>query len=1498
MKRTIILLLLGLCFSLGATNYLMIGPEAFESTCQPLLDLRDSQGFTSSYLSVEEIWANPDWNGVDKQEEIRKAIFEYWYEHNTKYVVIVGTTNLVPVRHLIVSEDGDFDYGTGSSALSYFSAASDLYYSCLGGNFNFDGDTRYGEMTDGQDYGLLDLTINVPVGRILAGSIGELQNHIFKIISYELAPPSTDVLMVGTEHTRDYDDWDLFNGDLLNAAFDSTLAGAGYSKTTYFEVDDTYDAQGIRDAINSNNHEILLNGQHADPYGIISMNSNNVGGYLTNTSYFFLYTTGCSAANFKVGSPYNPKDSFTRAITAQTPHGAYAYIGHTSTGWPESIETYLTRMLFHSIEASTNPQEDRAVGNLLKKAKNDILTSYPDDFNGNAGNYRVKRQLYFNANLIGDPLSPLVKTDVPVPANPGLPDISVSESIEFVLPAEEKVFAFDEEAIEMSAVNSSDSLSITSAKFYYQLLPDGLPQYLNESFSTPYECTWEAPPLGDYLLIVEGYNGMVLVDTDRVFIRVADKNIPTVDTIYFPKVFPQFAVGQPIYYAVEASDSDGWVEAAKCRVAIDDGALPHSQNDSFESLPFVGSIIPTKAGVFTVTIEGTVLDNHYFESDTFTSDPFTYTVVEVNPPEVELLSPADGSEYIIGDTVLITINGDDPLNWKNEAGELESLGYSIVYKSNDSFVDSGDVDLDEALPQSAEFIPEYSGTFIITVKATDDDGLVAEESVEIHVTNPDDPFSFERPGLPWTSSSANLSNDYVTKTEGAFSLKINGTGNDMEIISPAFSTEEFDVLSNEISLDIYIPSPITPNPGGYGTLNIYIEDYIIGTLDFSDYSASLGSWITARFPISTGLQHRMNESYSNWHVRIVISTAQIGDNYRIDDLRFSGEVYGRGPSIPQNMLSSSQYIQAEDFDFGGQNNAYYDSTTQNSGGGYRLTQVDLGHNDSVADPSDYVVGWTAAGEWLEYTINVDYGLGFVPHITYSSPGNNGSFHFVLDGTTVSEAINLPSTGGYNNYQTIDLPDFHISSGEHSLRFVIDTAEFNLDKFQLTPLYLFPNYQLSVPGIIELEDFDVGGSGVSYFDTSYMNLAGAPHKNSQVDVLYNESNQAYGIGYIQNGEWLNYSIVYVSEGVYDISVKFASNDSQGGKSVTLSMGDTVLGTIPLWNTGGWVNWQTATLYNVYVPPSNGTPIKVSFNGANYNVDHIRIDNSQLQNSEFNNNLDNWNLNVYNGASANLHNVNGEMHTLITQGGSQDWNIQITQAGLTLENGKSYIVSFEAAAAIDRSINVNIGMADNPYTSYGGATVNLSEYTTYLSPYSFTFTMTQASDTNARIEFNLGIETADVYIDNVYLREIYDPNMIENGNFTNNSNGWSLAIYEGASAWNQTSGGVMEVIINAGGSQAWNVQLSQAALTVENGKSYVITFDAWSDINRSINMNIGQINSPYTSYGGDDFALTSAATTFTYTFSMTQVTDSNARFEFNLGNSTGDVFIDNVRMEVQN
>ena len=61
-------------------------------------------------------------------------------------------------------------------------------------------------------------------------------------------------------------------------------------------------------------------------------------------------------------------------------------------------------------------------------------------------------------------------------------------------------------------------------------------------------------------------------------------------------------------------------------------------------------------------------------------------------------------------------------------------------------------------------------------------------------------------------------------------------------------------------------------------------------------------------------------------------------------------------------------VQAENYDTGGQGVAYNVTSVNGSGNSYRSDGVDL---EATTDTGGgYDLGWTAAGQWFKYTVNV------------------------------------------------------------------------------------------------------------------------------------------------------------------------------------------------------------------------------------------------------------------------------------------------------------------------------------------------------------------------------------------------------------------------------------------------------------------------------------------------------------------------------------------------
>lgn len=145
---------------------------------------------------------------------------------------------------------------------------------------------------------------------------------------------------------------------------------------------------------------------------------------------------------------------------------------------------------------------------------------------------------------------------------------------------------------------------------------------------------------------------------------------------------------------------------------------------------------------------------------------------------------------------------------------------------------------------------------------------------------------------------------------------------------------------------------------------------------------------------------------------------------------------------------------------------------------------------------------------------------------------------------------------------------------------------------------------------------------------------------------------------------------------------------------------------------------------------------------------------IRNGNFSGGSANWNLGKYGGSSSGSVN-SGEYAITVSAAGTEYWNVQFTQGTLSLVQGKTYKFSFDAYKGNQNSgtqiMQVNIGQSGSPYTSYFGTQSKLITLTATKTHYTYTIIMTNASDANARAEFNCGNSTGGYYIDNVSLYE---------------------------------------------------------------------------------------------------------------------------------------------------
>jgi glucose/arabinose dehydrogenase/type 1 glutamine amidotransferase len=132
-------------------------------------------------------------------------------------------------------------------------------------------------------------------------------------------------------------------------------------------------------------------------------------------------------------------------------------------------------------------------------------------------------------------------------------------------------------------------------------------------------------------------------------------------------------------------------------------------------------------------------------------------------------------------------------------------------------------------------------------------------------------------------------------------------------------------------------------------------------------------------------------------------------------------------------------VQAEDFDGGGEGISYHDGDASNNGGQYRGTAVDI-ENCSDAG-GGYNVGWTAAGEWLNYTINSAVDGLYNLQIRSASSGNGGMFHIEIDGVNKTGSMTNSDSGGWQTWRTLT-KTIGMTAGTHTMKLVMESNGAN------------------------------------------------------------------------------------------------------------------------------------------------------------------------------------------------------------------------------------------------------------------------------------------------------------------------------------------------------------------------------------------------------------------------------------------------------------------------
>ena len=391
-------------------DYVIITPSSFLNDFVPLVMFKRSKGVRAIAVKVEDIYNH--YSGRDYAEKIRVFIRDAYSYNRVRFVLLGGDADansgnprsivdysIIPTRLLYCNI-----WGKGyNSASSYI--ASDLYYSCLDGNYDYNKNGVYGETTDG-NYGRdVDLLPDVYVGRAPVNNRTEVKNFVTKTINYEKRSKKKFALLVGEKldnstYAMPYME-EIRRGSSSNGLFTKGFP-SGYSFATLY--DRTYSNHNwpVSALITQLNRspEIIDHLGHCDNTYMMRMIPYDLNS-LRNQYSFFLFSQGCYPGaydNMQADDTYGSADAIGEQIVVKNAKtGAVACAVNSRFGWYAPASTdgpsqYFNRYMIHEYNKATRT----SLGVLMGKCKTDVLArGYVGDI--------VVRYCYYELTLLGDP---------------------------------------------------------------------------------------------------------------------------------------------------------------------------------------------------------------------------------------------------------------------------------------------------------------------------------------------------------------------------------------------------------------------------------------------------------------------------------------------------------------------------------------------------------------------------------------------------------------------------------------------------------------------------------------------------------------------------------------------------------------------------------------------------------------------------------------------------------------------------------------------------------------------------------------------------------------------------------------------------------------------------------------------------------------------------------------------------------------------------------------
>ena len=310
--------------TVGGYELLVVTQQQYVSAFDEYVSFYQARGLRTHIVDLETVLSTME--GQDNAEKLRNYIIQEYENNGIMMVNLAGDVPDIPYRGFYCDVLSGGDYTTDNDI------PADLYYAGLDGNWNDDGDNRWGEI--GED----DLLPDIGLGRMCFSNQSELDNMLHKAMTYQAEPilgEFHDVIM-GGEHLYDYP---LSNGSqylelLIGTHDDNGYTTTGipedYNFTRLYEEEGNWSGTLLRNAINQGTQYVHHDG-HANTGYVAGWSNSDItdnkfsGVNGIDHNYTFFHTSGCICGDFS-------NDCILERMT-KIANFAVATFGNSRYGW-------------------------------------------------------------------------------------------------------------------------------------------------------------------------------------------------------------------------------------------------------------------------------------------------------------------------------------------------------------------------------------------------------------------------------------------------------------------------------------------------------------------------------------------------------------------------------------------------------------------------------------------------------------------------------------------------------------------------------------------------------------------------------------------------------------------------------------------------------------------------------------------------------------------------------------------------------------------------------------------------------------------------------------------------------------------------------------------------------------------------------------------------------------------------------------------------------------